>query len=311
MEDKIKVILDTDPGVDDTIALMFFMFDPRIDVKLITTVSGNRPLEINSRNTMHLLEKFGRCDIPVALGANKPLKRARKDASFIHSASGMGHYTPTEPTKIKPIKDPAWEAMYKTIMENKNEIIICLQGPHTNMAKCLMAHPDCAQYVKQIIYEGGSPYGYKGIAPHISFNASSDPEAMKIVLESGIPIVMIPSEMGRVHTYLSYKQVMKIENANDVGKFIGEMFDAYWEPGYEDKRIAMNDSCIYFYLVEPKMFKGYRADIDLDIKEFPGKTVMDFKKDGKYLILMSAKRNRSFKYLYSLVKKLDDYKFYE
>ena len=73
----------------------------------------------------------------------------------------------------------------------------------------------------------------------------------------------------------------------------------------------MNDSCIYFYLVEPKMFKGYRADIDLDIKEFPGKTVMDFKKDGKYLILMSAKRNRSFKYLYSLVKKLDDYKFYE
>lgn len=309
MKEKIKVILDTDPGVDDSIALMFFTHDPRFDIKLITTVSGNRPVEINSRNAMHLLEKFGKVDIPVAIGASKPLCRKRKDASFIHSATGMGHYTPIDPLQIKPIDEPAHEAMYRTIMENKNEIVVCLLGPHTNMAKCLMEHPDCAQYIKQIIYEGGSPYGYNGIAPHISFNASSDPEAMKTVLESGVPIVMIPSEMGRTHTYLSYKQVMKIEKRNEVGKFVGTMFDAYWEPGYSDKRIAMNDSCIYFYLIDPKMFKAYRTNIDIDAKEFPGKTVMDFNKDGNVLILMSAKKNKSFNYLYKLIKSFDDFKF--
>lgn len=310
MDDKIKVILDTDPGVDDCIALMLYMFDERFDVKLVTTVMGNRTLEINSRNCLHLFEKFEKYDIPVAIGAKKPLKRERKDASFIHAKTGMGHYQPKDPVNIKPLKENAVEAMYKVIMENKGEITVCLMGPHTNMASLLLKHPDCAQYVKQIIYEGGSPYGYKNTEPHISFNASSDPEAMSIVLNSGIPIVMIPSEMGRRHTYLTYEQVMKLKELNDVGEFIYEMFDAYWEPTFKDKRIAMNDACTYFWLAKPKMFKGYRADIDIDLDEFPGKTVMDFKKDGKYLVLMKAKRKESYKMLFNLVKSLDRYSFY-
>lgn len=309
MNEKIKVIVDTDPGVDDCIALMFFMFNERFDVKLITTVSGNRPIEINSRNCLHLLEKFGQTTIPVAIGAKKPMKRERKDASFIHAKTGMGKYEPKDPSTIKPIKEDAVEAMYKVIMENKNEITICEMSPHTNLGMLFTKHPDCIPYIKQIVFEGASPYGYKGIKPHISFNASSDPEAMKIVLDSGVDIVIIPSEMGRLHTFLDEKQVYEIKNLNHVGEFVFEMFEAYWEPGYEDKRIAMNDSCIYFYLCDPKMFKTKRTNIEIDLDEYPGKMVMDFDKHGKYKILMKGSKKKCFAHLYNLIKQLDNVEF--
>lgn len=309
MEDKIKVIVDTDPGVDDCIALMFFMFDERIDLKLVTTVSGNRPLNINSRNCMHLFEKFGKTDVPIALGASKPLKRPRKDASFIHAKTGMGTYQPKDPKIIKPLKEDAVEAMYKVIMENKNEIVFCEIAPQTNLASLLTKHPDCAQYIKQIVFEGGSPYCYKGRKPHISFNASSDPEAMSIVLDSGIPIVMLPSEMGRCYTYISEKEVYKIRDLNETGQFVYQMFDAYWEPGYKDKRIAMNDSCVYFYVTDPKMFKGKRTNIDLDLDEYPGKMIMDFNKHGKFNLMLTAKKKKSFQKLYNLVNSLSGYHF--
>lgn len=309
MDKKIKVIIDTDPGVDDCIALMFFTFDERFDVKLITTVSGNRPIDINSRNCMHLLEKFGKTDIPIAIGAKKPMKRERKDASFIHAKTGMGAYQPQNPKTIKPIKDDAVEAMYKVIMDNKNEITICEMSPHTNLGVLFTKHPDCIPYIKQIVFEGGSPYGYKGIKPHISFNASSDPEAMKIVLESGVKIIMIPSEMGRLFTYLGEKQVYKIKKQNHVGEFVYEMFQAYWEPGYDDKRIAMNDSCIYFYLSDPKMFKRQKTNIDLDVDEYPGKMIMDFDKNGKYTILIKGSRKKSYIHLLNLIKRLGSVEF--
>ncbi len=309
VEEKIKVIIDTDPGVDDCIALMFFLFSNKVDIKLITTVSGNRPIEINTRNTLHLMEKFGKTNIPVAVGAAKPLCRPRKDASFIHAKTGMGKYQPKEPTIIKPIEMDAVEAMYKTIMENKNEIVLCLMAPQTNAAELFTKHPDCIPYIKEIIFEGGSPYGYKNTRPHISFNVSSDPEAMTIVLKQDIPTVMIPSEMGRYHTYIKYDEVMKLKELNDVGKFIYKMFDAYWEPNFEDKRIAMNDSCSYFYLTDPKMFKGMRGDVHIDCDEYPGKMTIDFNKHGKLKIMMKANRKKSFKKLYNMVKSLGDYHF--
>jgi len=207
---KHKIILDCDVGVDDTEALLIALFDPSIDIKLVTTVSGNRPIEIVTRNTLHVLEKFNFLDIPVSKGADRPFNpnRPRKDASYIHLESGLGRYQPSEPKKLKCIDGTAWDNMYKVIKENPHEIIVVLNGPHTNFAHLLEKHPDVKNLVKQVIFMGGAPYGHKKFKNHISFNISSDPEAVEMVLNSGIDILMVPSQMGREYAYRPYEEIM-------------------------------------------------------------------------------------------------------
>lgn len=309
-QEKIKLIIDTDPGVDDAAALMLALFEDKFDIKLITTNSGNRTIDITTRNMLHLLEKYD-LNIPVAKGADKPLCRERLDAAHIHGFEGLGTYVPQEPLKLKCLEGSAEDNMFRVIQENPHEIVLCLLGPQTNAGLLLKKHPEAAALLKQIVFMGGSPYGYKKTKPHISFNISSDPEACEIVLNSGAPIVMVPSELGRRMTHLSYDQVMEIAKLNDSGKFMLEMYKEYWEPGFEDQRVATNDTCAFLYLVDPKIFKAKRGDIHVDTNKTPGKTIIDFSKRGKSLILLSANGKKSFKLIKNSILRLNDYKFYD
>ena len=123
-EKKINCIIDTDPGVDDAVAIILSLYDKVMDIKLITTVSGNLELSKVTRNALHILEKFNRTDIPLAIGAVKPMVRESKDAKFIHQNEGLGGYIPPESVKTKPIDKSAVEAMYETICKYKNDIVI-------------------------------------------------------------------------------------------------------------------------------------------------------------------------------------------
>lgn len=308
-QEKTKLIIDTDPGVDDIAALMLGLFEDKFDTKLITTNSGNRSIDITTRNTLHFLEKYG-LDIPVCRGAEKPLTRERLDAAHIHGYEGMGTYIPSEPKKLKCIEGSAPDNMMRVIKENPHEITLVLLGPQTNAALLLQKYPEAATLLKQIIFMGGSPYGYKKTKPHISFNISSDPEACDIVLKSGVPIVMVPSELGRRVTHLTYDQVMEISKLNDSGKFMLEMYQEYWEPGFEDQRVATNDTCAFLYLVDPKIFKAKRGDIHVDTTETPGKTTIDFSRHGKSIILLNANGKKSFKLIKDSILRLNDFKFY-
>lgn len=308
-QDKIKLIIDTDPGVDDVAALMLALFEDKFDIKLLTTNAGNRPCDITTRNTLHLLEKYG-LDIPVARGAEKPMMRERLDAAHIHGREGMGTYVPQAPKHLKCIEGSAEDNMFRIIKENPHEITLCLLGPQTNAGLLLTKYPEAAKLLKQIIFMGGSPFGYKKTKPHISFNISSDPEAADIVLKSGAPIVMIPSELGRRMTHLNYEQVMELSRMNDSGKFLFELYKDYWEPGFEDQRVATNDTCAFMYLLEPKIFKSKRGDIFVDLNDTPGKTTINFSRHGKSIILMGANGKKSYKLIKQSIKRLDSYKFY-
>ena len=297
---KQNVIIDCDPGVDDSAALILAFLEPSIDIQLITTVSGNRTLEICTRNTLHLLERFN-LDIPVVMGAAKPLNRERKDATHIHGVEGLGKYIPPEkPRYKKAITDvSAEDSMYKIIKENPNEIILMVFGPHTNAANLLTKYPDAAGLLKGLIFQGGSPFGYKKTKPHISFNISSDPEAANIVFNSGIKkIIMIPSELGRRHAYVPYEHTMNYPNLGDVGKFVYEMYDQHWEPGFDDKRVATNDTCEIMCLLKPQYFKPMKGYITVDLEDSPGKTFIDFKsKTPNITVLMKANGRKINKYI--------------
>ncbi len=310
IDKKIPCIIDTDPGVDDSVAIALSLYDEVMDIKLITTVAGNLELEKVTRNTLHILEKFKRTDIPVALGAVKAMYRKSPDAKFIHQSEGMGNYIPPKTVETKPIEMNAVEAMYKTIVENKGEIVILALGPHTNLGYLFTAHPEVAGMIKHIYCEGCAPYGYKG-ETYISFNVSSDPEAFKIVFESGVPVTIIPSRMGRELANFNEQEVMSIREINDVGRFIFEMYNGYWEHSYPDRRIATNDTCAIMIFRFPKLFKTKKVDIMVDTDTMPGKTVFSYNRYSHVQVAYKVNKKKMHNIFYNAIKHLDHFKFYE
>ena len=237
---KLNVVIDTDPGVDDSVCLIYAFFDDNIDIKLLTSVAGNVNIDLATRNLLHLVDLYG-INIPVAKGAAKAIERVSPTAEFIHQPEGLGGYIPPKNTVHKIIKEDAVEALYRVLSSGDGDIIPIVLGPHTNIGLLIKKHPDVVKKIPKIVFMGGSPFGIPGYPDHISFNISSDPEAFKIVLDSKIPLVMLPSIIGRRHAHLDEAYVNKLKEVKDTGLLMYKMYSLYWEPGYPDKRVATND----------------------------------------------------------------------
>jgi len=309
---KMNCIIDCDPGVDDIVALALSLYDDEMDIKLITTVNGNLDLETVTRNTLHVLEKFKRTDIPVAMGHAEPMGKIMPDASFIHQKNGMGGYEPPKTVATKPIEKDAVEAMYETIKEHANNICIIALGPHTNLGRLIEKHPDVKGMITHIFCEGCAPYGKRGEGKwtkYISFNASSDAVAMKMVVESGIPVTIIPSRMGRELANFNEKEVFEIRDINDVGKFFFEMYNQYWEHGYDDRRIATNDTCACLVMRFPELFRAKRAIVKVNVDDMYGRTDFIFTKKGHVNYVYKVNKKKMHELFYDAIKKLDFLKF--
>ena len=312
--EKVNCIIDTDPGVDDTAAIALSLYDDFMDIKLITTVCGNLDIDTVTRNALHVLEKFERTDIPLAKGSPKAMERISPDAKFIHQNEGMGNYIPPKTTKLKPIKKDAIEAMYETIVANKGNINIIALGPHTNLGHLITKHPDVVGMVNHIYCEGCSPYGWKSEGKwinYVSFNVSSDPEAFQIVMNSGIPITIVPSRMGRELANFNEKEVYALKEINDVGHFLFDMYSGYWEHNYPDKRIATNDTCAVLAMRFPKLFKTMKVNFLVNTTDMPGKTIITPVKDSHINFIYKVNRRKMHKFYRNAVKHLDAFKFYE
>ena len=300
----IKVVIDTDPGVDDAACLIYAFFDEYIDIKLLTTVVGNICIDKATRNLMHLLDLYD-IDIPVARGAVKAMERESIDAKFIHQEEGLGGYIPPKTCDRVLLKEDAVDALYRVINEGNGDIIPIVLGPQTNIGYLLKKYPDVKNKIPKIVFMGGSPFGHPNYPDHISFNISSDPEAFKIVLDSGIPLLMIPSDVGRRKAHLDEAFVTKLGKMNDSGKLLEKMYSKYWEPGYPDKRVATNDSLALFALVYPKMFKTEKVSVTVDLKDAPGKTFVEFDGTGNVEFVTDVNREAFLNLLVADLKKLN------
>ena len=303
----IKVIIDTDPGVDDTACLIYAFFDKNIDVKLLTTVAGNVGVDKTTRNLLHLLDLFN-IDIPVSKGAERALKRVSPTAEFIHQADGLGGYIPPKDTIRKVLESDAVESMYQVIMQGDGDIVPIMLGPQTNIARLIERHPDVVKKIPRIVCMGGSPFGHPDYPDHISFNLSSDPDAFKVVLDSGIPILLIPSNIGRYKAHLGEEFVYSLKDYNDVGKLLFLTYSKHWEPKCNDKRITTNDTCALLSLVYPKMFKFEKVSVTVDVEKDLGKTFMDFHSDGKVDMVTDIDRQAFIDFLVTELEKMKDIK---
>ncbi len=304
---KYKLIIDTDPGVDDSVCLLYALTDERAETLLLTTVVGNIHIDIATRNTLHLLDILG-LDIPVAKGQATAMRRVSETAEFIHQKEGLGGYLPPANTQRQVIETDAVEAMYEVLKAGDGDIIPLVLGPHTNMGVLFTRHPDIIKKIPKIVFMGGSPYGLEGYPDHISFNISCDPEAFQIVLNSGIPLLMLPSDVGRRKAHLDEHYVNRLKEVNDVGKLMYLMYGRYWEPGYPDKRVATNDTCAYFALAYPELFQTKKCNVSVDVNDTPGKTIVEFCEDGNVELVTEVDREKFIQLLDDNLQKLNHIK---
>jgi inosine-uridine nucleoside N-ribohydrolase len=205
-----RVIIDTDPGVDDALALLLAMRSPELTIEAITAVAGNVPLELTLPNALRMVEIAGRADIPVAAGARVPLARRLVTAAYAHGENGLGGAVFPEP-KTKPVPEPAAEFIRRIVRQYPGEVTLIPVGPLTNIASALNLDPELAGLIRGIVLMGGS-LSDGNITPAAEFNVYVDPEAARIVFQSGIPITMVGLDVTR-QTSLTEEHVRVLESS--------------------------------------------------------------------------------------------------
>ncbi|UOE43132.1 nucleoside hydrolase [Agromyces larvae] len=276
---SLPVILDCDPGHDDVFALWFAAGHPTLDLRAVTTVGGNVPLEFTQHNARVALTVAGVTDVPVAAGASGPLERALQTAEWIHGANGLGGPEPPEPTV--PL-DPrtATELMADTLAEASEPVAIIATGPITNVAVLLRDRPELAPRIREIVWMGGSTE--RGNAtPYAEFNALVDPEALDLVVRSGVPFTMVG--LNVTHTALVTGAVRSRIAAlgSRTGAFGDELLDFFCRTN--DEVFGMPDGPLHdpvavAVLADPGCVEVVRTRLDIELAgtETAGATSVDF-----------------------------------
>ena len=233
--EKIPVIIDCDPGVDDIAALILGKQIENFDVKAVTTVAGNVPLRDTTANALKVLSFLG-WDIPVGRGAEGPLCRELMTAEDIHGKGGMsGARLPETDRRCDP--RPAWELIHAAARAHPGNLEIVAIGPLTNLAVALAQYPDLKTLLRRIVIMGGG-VGLGNTTPAAEFNLYVDPEAAKRVFSSGVPFVLCPLNV----THAGYVTQKELEAFGALGskeaRFFAELMGRYMEIGkrYTDGR---------------------------------------------------------------------------
>ena len=276
-----RIVIDTDPGQDDAVAILLALASPELRVEAITTVAGNVPLALTTRNACALLELAGRTDIPVFAGAARPLRRPPISAEHVHGATGMDGADLPVPRLREQGLDAATHLVDLLRSQAAGEITIVCLGPMTNIATALAHAPDIAPRIARIVAMGGAQREGGNITPTAEFNFYVDPDAAKAVLAAGVPVTLIPLDVTHrvLATAARLEPISKIGTpaADMVVRMLGaedrfERIKYGWDGG------ALHDPCTIGWLLRPDLFTGRECNVEVEV-EAPlclGQSIVDF-----------------------------------
>ncbi|MCT4598491.1 MAG: nucleoside hydrolase [Vallitalea sp.] len=273
---KIPIIIDTDPGTDDATAILMCLGCDKLDIRAITTVAGNVGIEKASNNARKIVELSGK-DIKVAVGAKTPIIREVIDAEFVHGSTGLGNVTLNEPTIAYYEKD-AVDTIYEEAMIADGKLKILALGPLTNIAVALLKYPQLKDKIESIVFMGGA-INHGNVTSSAEFNIYVDPEAAKIVFESGIHLVMVGLDVthNTIVTQEENKRIHKLNSqvAQVVAKLIDYTIDR--ESPYNQLGGVMHDPLAAAVIIDSSVIETefYHVDVELKSDITRGKTVAD------------------------------------
>lgn len=273
LKEKRAIIIDTDPGIDDAVALSIALNHPALEVRLLTTVAGNVNVNKTTDNTLKLVTFFGK-QVPVAKGCDKPLLIQLEDSAEIHGESGMDGYDFPK-TSLKALDIHAVEAMKECILSSSEPITLVPIAALTNIALLLSLYPETKQNIKEIVMMGGS-LSRGNTNTSAEFNTYVDPHAAQIVFQSGIPIVMVGLDVTST-AVLTKNETEKIKEFGEVGNMFYSLFQHY-RGGSLQTGLKMHDVCAIAYLTDPSLFTVQETFVEVALDgPAAGATVADLK----------------------------------
>ncbi|MDJ0994301.1 MAG: nucleoside hydrolase [Dinoroseobacter sp.] len=277
-----NIIIDTDPGQDDAVAILLALASPgEIEVLGITAVAGNVPLPLTQKNARIVCELAGRPDVPVFAGCSAPLTRTLVTAEHVHGKTGLDGPQLSDPTM--PLQE--WHGVDFIIdtlrREPSGTVTLCPLGPLTNIATAFQRAPDIIARVAEIVLMGGAYFQVGNITPAAEFNIYVDPEAAEIVFRSGAPITTMPLDV----THKALTTAPHVQGFRNMGTKAGTMvaawtdfFERFDKEKYGSDGAPLHDPCVIAYLLEPEMFSGRHVNVEIETKSnlTRGMTVADW-----------------------------------
>lgn len=271
-----KVIIDTDPGIDDAMAVLFACLSPDIELVGLTSIFGNVTTDIATRNAMALAE-MARLDVPVARGADAPVRQAARPIAWeIHGREGFGGVAPITPAG-QAVDETAAEFICRTVSENPGEIVLCPVGPLTNLARALEIDPSIAANVKSVTVMGGSLDEGGNATPHAEANIWQDPDAADAVFAARWDVTMVGLDVTHQVKCTPENFAHLARHAPVLGGFLNEAVQHYFEFHRAVDRFDgcyMHDPAAVVSIVRPDLFQVERQPLRAIVDgEETGRTV--------------------------------------
>jgi len=305
-----RVIIDQDGGIDDALALILALRSPELEVTAVTAVSGNVTVEQATLNGLRVVDLLNRGDVPVARGMANPLIRDAVRATSFHGKDGLGDSN-LPVSRIRPAEKNALDTISEELASSKRrDLSIICTGPLTNIAALLTSFPESAKMIKELVIMGGAygvtEYGVGNVTPVAEFNVYADPEAAKIVFESGVPIeavgldvTMIPKNQLTLTEYASIKK-----NKGRVATFAATILN---KNIHKHGIFALHDPMTVATKIKPSLFEfvGYKVQVETRGEITAGMTVADrrerlpeSKMQGEKVMICKNVDSRGFKRLF-------------
>ena len=277
-----KIIIDTDPGLDDAVAILLALAAvDELEVLDIVAVAGNLPLASTERNARRICELAARTDVPVYAGCARPMLRPLATAEHIHDETAHDRLLLPEPTMALQAQHGVDFLVERLHAAEPGTITLCALGPLTNIAMALVKSPEIAGRIAELVVMGGAGFELGNVTPAAEFNIHVDPHAAAIVLDSGVPITMIPLDV--THQLLNTPPRLAALRGlgNRCGPAVAVMltvFDENRHARFGTRAKALHDPAVVAFLLHPALFEGREVNVAIETQSplTMGMTVVDW-----------------------------------
>jgi pyrimidine-specific ribonucleoside hydrolase len=264
--DRTPLVIDTDPGIDDALAILLALASPEVDLRLVCTVHGNVELAQTTENALRVLHLAGRSDVPVAAGARDSLVyRQPERAGHVHGDTGLGGVVlPASPAAVDP--RPAVVALADLLMTSETPVTVAAIGPWTNIALLLATYPEAADRIGRLVLMGGSAGRGGNVTAAAEFNVWADPEAAQRVLGSAVPTVLVGLDVT-LPTVLDAEGIARFAAAGRVGGTAAAILQQYLDharTAYGTAGVVVHDALALTEAIAPGTLGTVRRDVVVD-----------------------------------------------
>ena len=260
----VKIVIDTDPGTDDALAMIMALGSPELDIQGLTTVGGNARLADTTRNTLALTSYLGRPHMPVARGASRPMKGSFQYAYHFHGPGGLTVSLPKAKAGPHPLRAPDY--LISLGQSFPSHLLLVALGPLTNVARALQQEPRLAGWLREIVVMGGAMEVAGNVTPHAEFNIYNDPHAAKVVFGSGVPVTLVGLDVCREVAFGRGERAWRDGNSSG-GRLASRILTGWFDAHPDQHDYHLCDPLAMAAAIEPALLETEAATVVVETED--------------------------------------------